>query len=59
MIYVIRRRKDDLYLSNKGWTKNLSQDCWLSKDDVKIFKASHNCEIDKYLIYTIINPDSI
>lgn len=56
MIYVIRRRTDDLYLSNQGWVKSLSQDCWFNKDYIETFKENHINEVDKYLIYTILNP---
>lgn len=56
MIYVIRRKIDDLYLSNQGWVESLSQNCWFSKDYIKMFKENHLNEIDKYLIYTILNP---
>ena len=58
MIYIIRRKIDDKYYNSKSnnWEQDLDQQCWLSKEEIAIFKERNSNTLNDYLIYTILNP---
>lgn len=59
MIYVVRRKNDDKYYSfmNDNWETELNQQCWLSKEEMNIFKEKNRYFLKDYLFYTILNPN--
>lgn len=58
MIYIVRRKIDDKYYNSKSnnWEPDLDQQCWLSKEEINIFKERNSNTLNDYLIYTILNP---
>lgn len=57
MVYVVRRKIDDYYLTKYGgWSPDINEKCWLDKGQIINFKECFKKQINSYLIYTILNP---
>lgn len=53
MVYVVRRKLDDFYLTKNGeWVQDIDKSCWLDKEQITDFKNQQ----DSFLVYTILNP---
>ena len=45
-----------IILKANNWKTDLDQQCWLSKEEIAIFKERNSNTLNNYLIYTILNP---
>lgn len=61
MVYIIRRKNNDKYYSfiQNTWENELTEKCWMNKEQISLFKEKHKDSLDNYLIYTILNPSNI
>lgn len=62
MLYIVRRKEDDKYLTYDyesyalSWQYDIDENCYFDKEKIELIKTELGEAVSDVLIYSIINP---